>query len=67
MEFFVLPLLAGDVAAFDLTSIMTTAVSQVKGDALSVLGLVVPALVVVVGASVGVRFGIKWLKSFSKT
>lgn len=61
------PFLASDSAAFDLTSVMTSAVTQVKGDALTVLGLVVPALVVVVGAGVGVRFGLKWLRQFTKS
>ena len=54
-------------AAFDITSTMTDAVSQVKGDALGVLGLVVPALVTVVGAGVAVRYGVKWLRTFSKS
>lgn len=57
---------ATEIAAFDLTTIMEAAVNSVKGDILGVLAIVVPAIVVVVGAIVGVRFGIKWLRSLGK-
>ena len=60
-------LVAAEVTGFDLTTIMTGAVDTVKGDALTVLAIVVPALVIVVGASVGVKFGLKWLRQFSKS
>lgn len=50
-------------AGFDVTSIMTSAVNTVQSQALSVLAIVVPAIVVVVGAVVAVKFGIKWLRS----
>lgn len=54
---------AEGAAAFDVTAIMTDAVSTVQGQALAVLAIVVPAIVVVVGAVVAVKFGIKWLRS----
>ncbi len=54
------------VSTFDLASIMSNAVSTVQGDIFSVLGIVVPALVVVTGAVVGVRFGLKWLRQLGK-
>lgn len=49
-------------SSFDMTSVMSGAVETVQGQILSVLAIVVPAIVVVVGAVVGVRFGISWLK-----
>lgn len=52
--------------AFNLTDVMQSSVSQVQGDLLGVLTIVVPAIVVVVGAVVGIKFGVKWLKSLGK-
>lgn len=54
---------AADAGSFDVASIMSQAVETVKGDLLGVLAVVVPAIAIVVGAVVGVKFGIKWLKS----
>ena len=51
---------------FDLSTIMASAVDTVTGQIFTTLGLVVPALVLVTGAVVGVRFGIKWLRSLGK-
>lgn len=51
---------------FDLSNVMSTAVSQVQGDLFSVLGIVVPAMIAVIAAVVGVKFGSKWLKSLGK-
>lgn len=56
-------LLTEGASSFDLTSIMSDAVNSVQGDILGVLAIVVPAIVVVTGAVVGVKFGIKWLRS----
>ncbi len=63
-KFMNLATVAGAVegTGFDLTTIMQGAIDQVKGDVLGVLAIVVPALVLIVGAVVGVRFGMKWLK-----
>lgn len=51
---------------FDLASIMSNAVTTVQTDLFTVLGIVVPAIVVVTGAVVGVAFGLKWLKKMGK-
>jgi len=53
-------------ASIDLGAIMTDAVNTVQSNIFETLAIVVPAIVVVVGAVVGVRFGIKWLKSLGK-
>ncbi len=50
-------------AAFDISTIMQSAVTSVQGDLFNVLGIVVPAAVTIVGASVAVKYGIRWLKS----
>ena len=47
---------------FDIGSVMENAVSTTQGQIFTVLGIVVPAIVLIVGAIVGVRFGINWLK-----
>lgn len=51
---------------FDLATVMTNAVTSVQGDLLKVLSIVVAAAVVIYGAVVGVRFGLKWIKSLGK-
>lgn len=58
-------LTAGETAteAFDLASTMSEAVTKVQGDLFGVLGIVVPAIVAVVGAIIGIKFGISWLSS----
>lgn len=59
--------LAGDSAAvFDLSSIMADAVSTVQASIFNTLALVVPALVGITAAVVGVRFGLKWLRQLGK-
>jgi len=63
---FVLSAEGATTGTFDLTTIMSSAVDSVKADVLGVLAIVVPAIVIVVGAVVGVRFGIKWLRSIGK-
>lgn len=59
-------ILTGGTNTFDIATVMTDSVSSVQGDLFTVLGIVVPAIVLVVGAVVGVKFGIKWLKSLGK-
>lgn len=62
-----LALLAVDpTVAFDLSSIMTESVSTVQTQLFMVLGIVVPAIAAVTAAVVGVRFGVKWLRSLGK-
>lgn len=56
-------LLSADAdTTFDVTSVMTESVKTVQGQAFSVLGVVVPAIVLITGAVVGIKFGIGWLK-----
>lgn len=60
-----LPVLAGDAggsSSVDVTSIMSGAVSDVQSQLLSILAVVVPAIVVIVGATVAVKYGISWFK-----
>lgn len=52
--------------AFDISKVMTDAVTSVQGDLLKVLAIAVAAAAVIYGAAVGVRFGLKWLKSLGK-
>jgi hypothetical protein len=61
-------LLAAETSAatFDLSSIMSDAVSTVQSSIFNTLGVVVPALVAVTAAVVGVRFGLKWLRQLGK-
>ena len=54
---------SGAAASFDVAAIMQSAVTSVQGDLFEVLGIVVPAAVTIVGASVAVKYGIRWLKS----
>lgn len=65
-EMFSLMLLNADPVAFDVTSIMSDAVSTVQAQVLSVFSIVVPAIVTVVSAVVVVRFGLKWLRQLGK-
>lgn len=52
--------------AFDISKVMTDAVTSVQSDLLKVLTIAVAAAAVIYGAVVGVRFGLKWLKSLGK-
>ena len=51
------------VKTFDISSVMSDAVSTTQGQIFTVLGIVVPAIVAIVAAVVGVKFAIKWLRS----
>lgn len=55
-------LTAGADTGFDVTTVMSDAVKTVQGQAFGVLAIVVPAIVLITGAVVGVKFGIGWLK-----
>lgn len=61
-----LPMTVGAAAegasGFDVTAVMTESVNSVQTQLFSVLAVVVPAIVVVVGAVVAVKFGISWIK-----
>ena len=52
----------GGASGYDVTAVMTDAVTTVQGQLFSVLGIVVPSIVLVAGAIVGIRFGISWLR-----
>lgn len=56
----------GAAASFDVSKVMEDSVSTVQSQLFSVLGIVVPAIVVVTGAVVGVKFGVSWLKKLGK-
>lgn len=55
-------LTADTAAGFDVTAIMESAVSTTQSQIFSVLAIVVPAIVAIVAAVVGIKFGISWLK-----
>lgn len=55
-------LAAGEAVTFDIAQTMTDSVSTVQSQLFSVLGVVVPAIVAVTAAVVGIKFGISWLK-----
>lgn len=49
-------------SSFDVSTVMQSAVDTTKTQMLSVLGIVVPAIVAITAAVVGIKFGISWLK-----
>lgn len=51
-----------DAAGFDVTTVMSGAVDTTKSQMFSVLGIVVPAIVAITAAVVGIKFGIGWLR-----
>lgn len=62
-----LSLVADEVAStFKVADVMQSAINTVQGDLLGVLAIAVPAVAVVTGAVVGIKFGVKWLKSLGK-
>ncbi len=53
----------GAASTFDVSTVMKDAVSTTQGQLFTVLGIVVPAIVAVAAAVVGIKFGIKWLRN----
>ena len=54
---------AGEGAAtFDVSTVMKSAVDSTQSQMFSVLAIVVPAIVAIVAAVVGIKFGIGWLR-----
>ena len=51
-----------ETAGFDVTTVMSGAVDTTKTQMFSVLGIVVPAIVAITAAVVGIKFGIGWLR-----
>lgn len=56
------PVVDGASSTFDVVSIMSDAVTTVQAQAFAVLAIVVPAIVLITGAVVSVKFGIGWLR-----
>lgn len=56
----------GSTSTFKVSEVMQSAINSVQGDLLGVLTIAVPAIAAVVGAVVGVKFGIRWLKSLGR-
>lgn len=48
---------------FDIVAIFESMINGVQGDMLKILAVAVPAIGVVLAASIGIKFGIKWVKS----
>ena len=63
LSFFV-PLMAAE-ASFDISEILTTSVSNVQSELFNVIGIVVPAIVAVTAAVIGIKFGIRWMKKIT--
>lgn len=59
-------LATGEAVAINVQDIMTNAMNSVQGDMMGIISIAVPAIVVVVSATVAVRFGIKWIRSIGK-
>lgn len=53
---------ADAASGFDVTTIMSDSVKTTQGQIFAVLAIVVPAIVAIVAAVVGVKFGISWIK-----
>lgn len=51
-----------EAAGFDVSTVMQSAVDTTKTQMFSVLGIVVPAIVAITAAVVGVKFGVGWLR-----
>lgn len=51
-----------DAAGFDVSTVMQSAVDTTKTQMFSVLGIVVPAIVAITAAVVGIKFGVGWLR-----
>ena len=58
---------AGDEAAnFDLSTTMTSCVQQIVNDLLKMIAAVVPVTVTLLGAAIGVTYGINFIKRITK-
>lgn len=52
----------GAASTFDIAPIMQDAVDTVKTQSFTVLAIVVPAIVIITAAVIGIKFGIGWLR-----
>ena len=58
------PLMAAE-ASFDISELLTTSVTNVQSELFKVIGIVVPAIVAVTAAVIGIKFGIRWMKKIT--
>lgn len=56
----------GETASFDLSATMTTCVQQIVNDLLKMIAAVVPVTVTLLGAAIGVTYGINFIKRITK-
>ena len=52
----------GATSSFDLSATMTTAVQQIVNDLLKMIAAVLPITVTLLGAAIGVSYGIRFIK-----
>ena len=52
----------GTTSSFDLSATMTTAVQQIVNDLLKMIAAVLPITVTLLGAAIGVSYGIRFIK-----
>lgn len=52
----------GTPTSFDLSATMTTAVQQIVNDLLKMIAAVLPITVTLLGAAIGVSYGIRFIK-----
>lgn len=52
----------GATTSFDLSATMTTAVQQIVNDLLKMIAAVLPITVTLLGAAIGVSYGIRFIK-----
>lgn len=65
----VVPAFAADeLPTFDLATTMTTAVTTLVGNLLTMIAAIFPVTITLLAASIGVSYGVKFIKNmFSKT
>ena len=56
----------GATTSFDLSATMTTAVQQIVNDLLKMIAAVLPITVTLLGAAIGVTYGINFIRRITK-
>lgn len=56
----------GATTSFDLSTTMTTCVQQIVNDLLKMIAAVVPVTVTLLGAAIGITYGINFIKRIVK-
>lgn len=59
-------MLAETGSTFDVSAVMQTTVDSVSSQLFTILGVVVPAVGLVMGAVIAVKFGYSWLRKLGK-